>query len=163
MFIVYVTFTILSCSLLVAVSGRPCRLSVVVRVAVGSGRGVGVTRAAAAKGLKVDFVFTFAFRFYFVCVYFVAVFCKGRRAAQRFVRYAFLTFAAVAVTVSGGLCFRTHGFKFSLCMFANPTDLYQFVSKPYRFFCFETFSPLFLTLCKFITYKFFGQSFLKKF
>ena len=79
MFIVYVTFTILSCSLLVAVSGRPCRLSVVVRVAVGGGRGVGVTRAAAAEGLKVDFVFTFAFRFYFVCVYFAVVFCKGAR------------------------------------------------------------------------------------
>lgn len=64
---------------------------------------------------------------------------------------------------SSGSCFRTHGFKFSLCLFANPTDLYQFVSKQYRFFFFETFSPLFLTLCKFITYKYFGQSFLKKF
>lgn len=37
MFIVYVTFTILSCSLLVAVSGRPGRLSVVARGAGAAG------------------------------------------------------------------------------------------------------------------------------
>lgn len=79
MFIVYVTFTILSCSLLVAVSGRPGRLSVVARGAGAAGVARAVTCAAAAEGLQVDFVFTFAFRFYFVCVYFVAVFCKGAR------------------------------------------------------------------------------------